>query len=259
MLRRLITGLAVAAALGGCGAPAPAPNLPSSPSATAVAGARCRGAAEKGGHPVMFGPGRDLAGLTFGTATGSDAVGIVFAHEANDSACSWMRTAAAFAERGYRTLIFDFAGFGASRQLAATYDADVAAAADYLRSQGIARIVLIGASMGGTAAIIAAGAITPAVTGVVALSPPVAFGPMGALGTKLPDGLPVLLMAGKLDGQFPADARSLLASIGPADNRSLRVVDSSLHGFRLVAVDGSAPQESKTALDEFLSNIAASS
>ena len=250
MLRRLIAGLLVATMAAGCGNPTS--TAPPAPSANTVA-PPCAGTAAESGRAVAFGPGNDLSGLLFGTGT----VGLVYAHQADNTSCAWLRTAATYAQRGYRTLIFDFAGFGASRQHATSFDADVAAAATYLREQSVTSIVLIGASMGGTAVLVAASKIAPPVAGVVAASAPVTYGAMGAVGVVLPPSLPVLLLAGSLDGGFAADARTLHDSIGPGAVRDLLIVESSsAHGVGLVAVDTGAPLRARDAVDEFLAHLA---
>ena len=86
--------------------------------------------------------------------------------------------------RGYRTLTFNFRGYcpggdagcsGGETDLAVLWR-DVQAAVRYLRSTGIPRVAVIGASMGGTAALVAAAQPTARIGAVATLSAPIAIG-----------------------------------------------------------------------------------
>ena len=100
--------------LSACGSskPSAAGAEPSpSPSPSVVnAGALCPAGIE-GATPVHFPSGDiELAGDEWGNGT----VGIVFAHESDIDSCSWMAYARESAKLGYRTLTFDFSGYGGS-------------------------------------------------------------------------------------------------------------------------------------------------
>ena len=89
----------------------------------------CLGAAERGNlFRFTTGDGATLAGVVLGTG-GS---GLVLGHQLGSDLCEWLPQARAFARRGYRVLLFDFAGFGDSQHGPADgrVDTDVAAAAD---------------------------------------------------------------------------------------------------------------------------------
>lgn len=76
-------------------------------------------------------------------------------------------------QHGYRTLMFDYRGYGASTRLQPTRDttmADARAALDYARSQWGA-CWLMGHSLGASIAIVLAGACPGQVNGVIAVSP----------------------------------------------------------------------------------------
>ncbi|MBN1320840.1 MAG: alpha/beta fold hydrolase [Thermoleophilia bacterium] len=121
---------------------------------------------------------------------GSGSAGVVLAHMYPADQTSWFSAAERLAQAGYLVLTFDFRGYGESEgskdidQLAR----DVSAAIKALNVAGATEAVLIGASMGGTACLIAAESNNlrravssqfPApgipVTGVVTLSTPVEF------------------------------------------------------------------------------------
>jgi pimeloyl-ACP methyl ester carboxylesterase len=103
---------------------------------------------------------RTAAGAVLaGVVMGRGRSGIAFAHGRGGDLCEWLPYARRFARQGYRVLAFDFAGFGDSRPGSgadARLDTDVVAAAGQLRRLGAEKIVLVGSSMGGTAALAAA-------------------------------------------------------------------------------------------------------
>ncbi len=115
--------------------------------------------------------GVQLAGTAFGDGT----VGIVLSHMFPTNQTSWFPFARRLAAEGYRALAYDFRGYGKSTGSVsiAQIDRDVRAAAKYLREQGVGRLVLIGASMGGTASMKVAAADGAAA--LVVLSSPDSF------------------------------------------------------------------------------------
>ena len=122
--------------------------------------------------------GVELAGRLFGPREAT--AGVVLAHMLPADQSAWFETAAALGEQGYRVLTFDFRGYcpggdaGCSegdKDIGAA-DEDLRAAVAYLRDQGVARVSLVGASMGGTAALIVAGEGGADIAAVVTLSAP---------------------------------------------------------------------------------------
>ncbi|HEY7476600.1 MAG TPA: alpha/beta fold hydrolase [Actinomycetota bacterium] len=122
--------------------------------------------------------GVELSGRLFGP---EDApVGVVLAHMLPADQSAWYVTAGRLADQGYRVLTFDFRGFCPGGDAGCSegeldVDAapvDLAAALDYLRSQGVSRAGLVGASMGGTAALVVAAGEGDDVGAVVTLSAP---------------------------------------------------------------------------------------
>jgi dienelactone hydrolase len=175
-----------------------------------------------------------LAGHRFGRG----ATAVIFAHERRGGACDWIPYARRLARLGYLTIAFDFRGYGASqRSTKSRYPADVIAAAKLSRSLGARRVVLVGASMGGTSVLIAGANARPAVDGVVAVSAPSVYGDMNAV-TAVPKlGMPVLYLAGDKDDGFADDSRTLYAATG-SNAKMLEIVDSSSHGVRLASEAG---------------------
>jgi len=189
-----------------------------------------------------------LTGYVLGT--GSTAV--VLAAQAAASACSWLAWANRLAAAGYRVLAFDFSGEGRSqRGPASTFPGDVEAATGYARGLGVAKVVLVGASRGGTAVLVAAARVAPPVSAVVSLSAPEQYQGMNAGDAAPKLTVPVLYVAATGDGPFSRDARSL-HGVTPGGRKTLTLVPGSLHGEALMLIDGEGAAEAVAAVDAFL-------
>ena len=100
-----------------------------------------------------------------GAVVGSGPVGAVLIHEWPRDYCGWLPYAGYLSRHGVRALAFDLRCFGRSqcpdggRGRAIT---DVAAAIAELRRRGARRVALVGASMGGAIAVVAAARLHPA-------------------------------------------------------------------------------------------------
>jgi pimeloyl-ACP methyl ester carboxylesterase len=186
-----------------------------------------------------------LAGHRFGRG----ATAVIFAHERRGGACDWIPYARRLARLGYLTIAFDFRGYGASqRSTKSRFPADVIAAAKLSRSLGARRVVLVGASMGGTSVLIAAANARPAVDGVVAVSAPSVYGDMNGVAAARKLGMPVLYLAGDKDDGFADDSRTLYAATG-SNAKMLEIVDSSNHGVRLASEPGP-----RSLIDRFIAS-----
>jgi len=129
------------------------------------------------GTPVSFTTEDNLT--IKGRLFGSGETAVVFAHMYPNDQQAWWGFASEVAGQGYAALTFDFRGYGetgGSKDIA-HIDRDLAAAVRYLREEGYKRVILVGASMGGTAALkVAAGDEFEGLeVGVVAVSAPQAF------------------------------------------------------------------------------------
>jgi DNA-binding PadR family transcriptional regulator len=128
------------------------------------------------------------------------------------------------------------AGYGASTGGNSTrLDLDVAAAVARLRPDGATRIKLVGASMGGTAVLVAASRITPPVDGVVSLSGPTYFRGMNAVLAVRRSQLPVRFVVDRGDRRFAANATSLMRAAAAKDKAILRLSGAG-HGSALLSV-----------------------
>jgi len=255
--------LSVASACGG-GPAAPQPgHLPTSsppttpastPSTAAgsapakpVAGVGCPSNA-KGGRQAHF--GQDLGGLVFGTGR----TGVVLSHQSDGDLCQWLPYGKELAQRGYRVLAFDFPGTGASTDSKAALDDAVVAAAAFLRSDGATKVVLIGASMGGTASIAAAVKIRPPVAGVISLSGPGVFQDTRAIDAAPELAVPVLYVAAEDDPTFANAAHELYDATPTRVSRKLVMLPSGGHGVQLLDADLGAPAGPEVT--KFLSAVA---
>ena len=122
--------------------------------------------------------GVDLSGRIFGPADA--ASGVVLAHTLSGDQTKWFGFADRLAGQGFRVLTFDFRGYcpggdggcsGGSKDVNAA-PTDLAAAVQYLRDDGVRRLGIAGASMGGTAALLVASEDLEGIPAVVLLSAP---------------------------------------------------------------------------------------
>lgn len=129
-------------------------------------------------HPVTFrtSDGVQLAGRLFGPDTAG--AGVVLSHMVPSDQSAWFDFADRLGVAGYRVLTFDLRGVcpggdaGCSMGSKAPQGAwqDVLAAQTYLRTQGVTRIALIGAGLGGTASLVAAAQPASGLEAVITLS-----------------------------------------------------------------------------------------
>lgn len=183
--------------------------------------------------------GVDLAGRVF---EAEDATaGVVLAHMRSADQTSWFDYAEALADEGYRTLTFDFRGVcpgGDGGCSEGTTDVpqlwrDVQAAVRYLRSTGIPRVAVLGASMGGTAALVAAAQPTTRIGAVATLSAPISVDGL----TVQPEILVAasaakLFLAGNADATAADDAQRMYdLSVPP---KRVEIVPSDDHGTDLL-------------------------
>lgn len=122
------------------------------------------------GRPVVFraADGGTVHGIWFGEGT----YGVILAHGMLFNKESWFPLARKLAARGFVVLSFDFRGYGQSVGADGGLADDVLGAFRYLKGQGIARIALLGGSMGARAALEALPRIPRGeLDAVIALSP----------------------------------------------------------------------------------------
>ncbi|MEV0158288.1 alpha/beta hydrolase [Micromonospora sp. NPDC050686] len=185
-----------------------------------------------GGQQVVFGDEVDaeLGGVVLGSGT----TGVVLAHQAAGDVCQWLPYGRELADRGYRVLAFDFLGSGVSLGNGVPMARQVDAAAAALRAEGATKIVLAGASMGGSAVLAAAPTLDPAAVAVVALSPPTGYGDADAAAATPKITVPVFYGVGEQETSFAESTRQLYGATPGTTQRQLVLAPSAAHGVSLV-------------------------
>ena len=210
-----------------------------------------------GPRTVQFttGDGITLSGQLF---DGGGDLALVLSHAFPTDQRSWTAYARLLAEdHGYVVLTFDFRGYGESGgvTIIPDLDRDVRAALEFMRDRGAARVVLGGASMGGTASLRVA-AEGP-VVGVVAISALEGFRGL-TMGEKTIR-WPVLLMAEAGDVSAARSFRQMLDSGLLGGSRHLVTVlypEGDSHGTDIF-LGPNGPDAAQEILD-FLAVIAGS-
>ncbi len=199
----------------------------------------------------------------YGAVLGSGGTGVVLATQSQGDVCEWLREALVLRARGLRVLLFDFRGFGMSGHPPKVADEthyvnDVVAAARELRARGARRVFLMGASLGASASIVAAGRIRPKVAGVVSLSGEADLRPsfpgsgLDALGASRRLTVPLLYLAARDDGLTPpADVARFRAALRTHRGSRVAVFPGGWHGWSLLYT---APYRARVAalVDGFL-------
>ncbi|MFJ3223500.1 alpha/beta hydrolase [Streptomyces sp. NPDC086783] len=179
--------------------------------------------------------GNEVGGYT----TGSGATGVVLSHQSNNNVCSWVPAADELAGDGYRVLAVDSSGSEVP---------ELVAAAARLRHEGAKKIILMGASKGGTASLVAAAEIEPEVAAVVSLSGPGFYHGLDA--TEAVPGLtmPLYLVAARGDGTFGEDAEELHKLAKKSRGGKLRLVPGAAHGNDILTQQPDVWKQVKTFL-----------
>ena len=187
-------------------------------------------------HAVSF---RTTDGFALrGVLLGRGAVGIALGHEKGGDLCNWLPFARVLAASGFRVLALDFRGHGSSQLTRANLkafrlDRDFIAAAKLLRARGATRTVLMGASMGGTGALVAATEMQQQPAGIVVLSSPTDFSTLDARSAVVRIHSPTLYAVGKDDFCCTEEMQKLYdAAAAPV--KHLELLDTGAHGTQLL-------------------------
>lgn len=171
-----------------------------------------------------------------GSLLGEGARGVVLAHMRGRDRSTWQPFAELAAGQGYHVLTFDFRGYGGSTGDRDTeLPIDIAAAVGFLESQGAERVVVMGASMGGTAAINAATDLDLA--GVVSLSAPANFQGIAARDVIDQVTEAVLLISAEDDEPYATAATDMAAL---AQVSQLQMFEGTAHGTNLFTTHDAA-------------------
>lgn len=166
-----------------------------------------------------------------GVLIGRGPAGVVLAHQSDQTLCDWLSFARQLAAKGFHAFPVDLP----FRPLQnAGWDRDLEAAAEYLRRAGAVSLVLVGASMGGAASMVAATEISPQVDGVVNLSGERRVSGLGADRAVRRSVIPLLIIASDSDRYLNAhDPRTLYAESAASD-KQLQVLPGSAHGTAIL-------------------------
>jgi pimeloyl-ACP methyl ester carboxylesterase len=210
-------------------------------------------------EPVSF-PSRDgveLEGRLFGAGTSA----VVLSHMLPADQRSWFDFANRLADQGYLVLTYDFRGYcpggdggcsSGEREISQIWQ-DVLGAIDLVRARGATRVVLVGASMGGTASLVAAGQEGVDVEAVVTLSAPLSIEGLSADAALLQRlSVGKVFIAGVGDATA-ADAAEELYAISPPPKR-VEIVPADDHGTDLLG--GAQAEVVKRLIEVTLSQFA---
>lgn len=177
--------------------------------------------------------------------------GVVLVNEDGVDMCRWSGFARRWADAGYHVLTFDLRCTGASECGGRVdYLADTAAAVDELRRNGATRVVLVGASLGATVALVAGARHADRVDGVVALSPhslgfrvaPAGGRPVTAAAAAGSFRIPLLLVQTERDPYaMPAGDAVAFVAAAPAGDRRLELRPGTAHGCSLLHTGAEIP------------------
>jgi pimeloyl-ACP methyl ester carboxylesterase len=175
----------------------------------------------------------------------------VLAHVSGSDQSAWFSFATRLSERGYRVVTFNFRGYGESQgsRQTALFGRDVEAAVDYLKGESSKRIAIVGADVGGTAALVAAKA--PTVNGVIAVSAPAQLSGMdGVAAVKLLTAPKLFIAAHDRKGDVQA-AEELYRNA--ADPREIKILAGGGYGTDLLR--GSSGKETAEVIEDFLERV----
>ncbi len=238
----LVAALILLYALAGCAGPgASSGSFPATPTRTPFPPAPTPLLPTATPTPTIAVLTRDVSfktgdGVTLlGTLYGRGRRAVVLANQADTPREDWSSVAQLFAARGYLALAFDYRGVnGAGGTFSGELvTSDRLAAIAYVRTQGAARVVLVGASLGGAVVLRAAGQ-EPAVAAVASISAPAAL-----TGAGVSDGLlrrltnPKLFVNSDRD-DFADDTRHMYGVAAAPKN--LQIYSGDGHGLELFAV-----------------------
>jgi dienelactone hydrolase len=163
-----------------------------------------------------------------GAGGASSRVGIVVDHQSGQTLCDSMGWADTFAQEGYLAVAPSLVE---SRQVTETEGAIA-----YLRAHGATQIILLGASMGGTAVLETAAQATLPVQAVISVSGPESYYPLDAFAAAPTLKVPVFYAAGSEDTGFASAATNLYEATAEKDKVLHIVQGDGDHGFDLIGV-----------------------
>jgi hypothetical protein len=230
-------------ALSGCAGQHKSAARSSTPATSAASAAPTTAAALDG--CVQPGMGRlvPLGASNQAAVLGSGPVGVVLSNQSDQDLCGWLPFGRTLAAHGFRVLLYDY-GANPAPSL------DVATAAGKLRSLGVRTVLLIGASEGAKASLIAAPQLRPAVAGVVSLSAERTERGVDVLPWAARLRSPVLFFTAKDDSYAAEPTPQLYKAAAKAASRQLVTLPGFAHGTDLLT--GPTGPKVQAAILDFL-------
>jgi pimeloyl-ACP methyl ester carboxylesterase len=185
----------------------------------------------------------DLGGGHQAAVLGSGTTGVVLSNQSDQNLCGWLGFGGALAARGFRVLLYDYGA-------AADPAGDVALAAAKLRSLGAETMLLVGASEGAKASLVAATTLQPPPAGVVSLSAERMLRGSDVLPAAAKLRVPVLFVTARDDSLVGDATGQLYKAAAKATSRRLQVVAGSAHGTELLG--GAAGAKLQDTIVDFL-------
>lgn len=166
-------------------------------------------------------------GKSSGALLGDGETGIVISNQSEGQICPWLPLAEALAKNHNRVLLYQY-GSGDRADL-------VAAAAAFMAGQGIKHIILIGASQGAKATIVAATRNLPGLVALVSLSAEDSLAGLNVEPYAQKINLPTLFITADHDPYGSSKATNTFYKDAPVKDKQLIVVPGDAHGYDLLA------------------------
>lgn len=172
-----------------------------------------------------------------GVLSGDGGRAVVLAHQSDESLCAWIPYARALVNEHFRVLAVNLRADSppARNPVAALsgWDSAVAAAITEVRRREAASVVVIGASLGGCASLVAATKV-PGVSGVVSLSGERRVADLDCDQAAAAYRGPLLVVASEADHFLDAEAAGLLMQESASTDKRLLLVPGNVHGRALL-------------------------
>jgi pimeloyl-ACP methyl ester carboxylesterase len=233
--RRTAALLVIALLVGACSGGQSGGRAASAPATTQAALDGCLRSGE--GTLAELGGGHQAAVLGGGSA------GVVLSNQSDENLCAWLPFGRTLAAKGFRVLLYDYGA-------AADPAEDVALAADKLRSLGASNVLLVGASEGAKASLVAATTLDPPPAAVVSLSAERTLQGTDVLPAAAKLQVPVLFVSARDDSLVGDATGQFYEAASKSPSRRLEVVAGAAHGTELLG--GAAGAKLQSILVGFL-------